>query len=209
MSRPTNYYSNLGIHYTSQPPPSHRPSSPRYRSSRHWRPGNQSEITFWSGESVSNNIENLTAKLVIKFEWDNVRSIHGVTDLAVADLCHVDAEVVPAAHPLHVLVALQTLPAVEELHAAVTAAVASVELTEIVVSDAVVPTDRVVLQTVTLLSAVVVLDFPVEAVAPPGALIPPGRLGRIELQVQWTVSDMINLYRGPQLSPCGETLPGC
>ena len=138
-----------------------------------------------------------------------------MTDLAVADLCHVDAEVVPAAHPLHVLVALQTLPAVEELHAAVTAAVASVELTEIVVSDAVVPTDRVVLQTITLLSAVVVRDWEdlVVAVAPPGALIPPGRLGRsewlIELQVQWTVSDMINLYRGPQLSPCGETLPGC
>lgn len=69
MSRPTNYYSNLGIHYTSRPPLSHRPSSPRYRSSRHWRPGNQSEITFWLGDSLSTIIiENLSAKLVIKFE---------------------------------------------------------------------------------------------------------------------------------------------
>ena len=136
--------------------------------------------------------------------------------LAVTDLCHVDAEVVPDAHPLHVLVALQTLPAVEELHAAVTAAVASVELTEIVVRDAVVTTDRVVLQTVTLLGAIVLLgrEDLVVAVAPAGALVSPGWLGGseglIELQVQWTVSNVINLYRGPQtVSPCGETLPGC
>ena len=49
-----------------------------------------------------------------------------LTDLAIAELCHVDTDVVPATHPLHLSVALQALPSVQELHAAVTAAVANV-----------------------------------------------------------------------------------
>ena len=48
--------------------------------------------------------------------------------LAIAELSHVDADVVPATHPLQLSVTLQTLTRVQQSHTAVTPAVASRQL---------------------------------------------------------------------------------